>query len=50
MTPRSRNAPYRTVPGGATRTPAAANPFFSGILSWNSNGPTSITSIFWSAK
>src|SRR5918992_6257053 len=38
-------APYLTVPGGTTRTPASARFFLVGILSWYSNGPTSIVCI-----
>ena len=32
ITPGDRNAPYRTVAGGTTRTPASTNPCFSGQL------------------
>src|SRR5918999_2077921 len=43
-------APYLTVPGGTTRTPASARFFLVGILSWYSNGPTSIVSISATTK
>ena len=38
------------MPGGTTRTPAASRSFFSGTLSWNSKGPTSIIFISETAK
>src|SRR5918997_1853412 len=38
-------APYLTVPGGTTRTPASARFFLVGILSWYSKGPTSMVCI-----
>src|SRR5215212_436427 len=44
-TPGSTKAPYRTVPGGTTRTPAEARSFLVGILSLYSKGPASIVRI-----
>ena len=49
-TPGSQNAPYLTIPGGTTRTPAAVRFFFVGIRSCHSNGPTSTVSIGRSRK
>jgi hypothetical protein len=38
------------MPGGTTRTCAAARFRLSGILSWNSNGPTTVVVIARSRK
>src|SRR5215210_1214037 len=44
-TPGSTKAPYLTVPGGTTRTPAAARSFLVGILSLYSKGPARVVRI-----
>jgi hypothetical protein len=38
------------VPGGTTRTPASSRFFLVGILSWYSNGPTSMVFISATVK